>query len=100
MLPSLQVESDGVEKPIRFSFPLFLTRPPLGLLAGLMQLENLWGFAFYILVCVGGLTAVVWSSRENNLPLSDVATFSIFSGLFTFCLFWVLAFNFMLISSK
>lgn len=64
-----------------------------GVLAGVLQLENLWGFFFYLGLCVVGLTAVVVSSRENLSPVGHVAMESIFSGLFTFCLFWVLAFN-------
>jgi hypothetical protein len=44
-------------------------------------------------VCVLGLTAAVKLSKKSVSPTSDILTFSIFSGLFTFSLFWVLAFN-------
>jgi hypothetical protein len=63
-------------------------------LAGLLRLEGLLGFVLYAAVCVAGLTAVVrtrWP-REAG-PVSEVAMNSIFSGLFTFCLFWTLVFN-------
>ena len=65
-----------------------------GSLAGMLRLESLWGFALYAAVCVAGLTAVVrrrWP-RESG-PVSEVAMNSVFSGLFTFCLFWTLVFN-------
>ena len=70
-----------------------------GCLAGLLELENLWGFGLYVAVCIVALTAVVRFNKHNQSPDSHVAMQSVFSGLFTFCLFWVLVYNIMLVTT-
>ncbi len=66
----------------------------VGSLTGVLQLEGLAGFVVYAAVCVAGLSVAVkmYKPREAG-PVTDVAMNSIFSGLFTYALFWTLFFN-------
>ena len=65
-----------------------------GSVAGMLRLEGLAGFVLYAAVCVAGLTAAVravWPRQTG--PAAEVAMNCVFSGLFTFALFWTLLFN-------
>jgi hypothetical protein len=65
-----------------------------GCAAGCLRLEGLAGFALYAVLCVAALTAAVraaWPRQTGSV--TEVAMHSVFSGLFTFALFWTLLFN-------
>ena len=67
----------------------------VGFVVGALAVEGLSGFLVYFGVCVVGLSVLVRLVvfKDKAGPWGDVFTHSVFSGLFTFALFWTLAFN-------
>jgi hypothetical protein len=65
-----------------------------GSLAGVLRLEGASGFVLYVMVCLVGLSIAIRRLRPaDSGAWSELLSNSVFSGLFTFCLFWTLWFN-------
>ncbi len=68
-----------------------------GSLAGVLRLEGLSGFVLYAVMCLVGLSAAVkWKRPQEAGSWSDLMSNSVFSGLFTFLMFWTLWYNLLL----
>ena len=71
-----------------------------GICAGILGLESLWGFMFYLATSVL-LSASIWITRINGQPelyfnnLSSLMIHDVFPNLVSFVLFWTLFYGLM-----
>lgn len=71
-----------------------------GVCAGILGLESLWGFMFYLVTSVL-LSASIWITRIEGKPelyfnnISILAMHDVFSNLVSYVLFWTLFYGLM-----